>query len=335
MHTVQYWFGDVGLGDGGVRSVKILKKSGSEEYAERCRNMETDMADFVPLRVADAIAEDIGFKDEAEYFETLRLTTIAMAESKIKLYYTKGDIELVQMVRMLDEMDNVINRLIERATEWYIVQNPKFSRKYKSVSAKKMVDIIRREKNSLGRLGYEIERLSNERTRLMREVSDRADIIAPNCSALVGGLVAARLISRAGSLSRMAMMPASAVQVLGAESALFTHLRGNTPSPKHGIIFQHRRIHNAGIGVRGKVSRVLGGKLAIAARLDYYRGEIAPDFLEKAQERIDSVFASGEEGGKEEGKSGDKVNGKADVKVGGKDDGKKKNDKSDKRRSAE
>ena len=335
MHTVQYWFGDVGLGDGGVRSVKILKKNGSEEYAERCRNMETDMADFVPLRVADAIAEDIGFKDEAEYFETLRLTTIAMAESKIKLYYTKGDIELVQMVRMLDEMDNVINRLIERATEWYIVQNPKFSRKYKSVSAKKMVDIIRREKNSLGRLGYEIERLSNERTRLMREISDRADIIAPNCSALVGGLVAARLISRAGSLSRMAMMPASAVQVLGAESALFTHLRGNTPSPKHGIIFQHRRIHNAGIGVRGKVSRVLGGKLAIAARLDYYRGEIAPDFLEKAQERIDSVFASGEEGGKEEGKSGDKVNGKADVKVGGKDDGKKANDKSDKRRSAE
>ena len=335
MHTVQYWFGDVEIGDGGVRSVKILKKSGSEEYAERCRNMETDMADFVPLRVADAIAEDIGFKDEAEYFETLRLTTIAMAESKIKLYYTKGDIELVQMVRMLDEMDNVINRLIERATEWYIVQNPKFSRKYKSVSAKKMVDIIRREKNSLGRLGYEIERLSNERTRLMREISDRADIIAANCSALVGGLVAARLISRAGSLSRMAMMPASAVQVLGAESALFTHLRGNTPSPKHGIIFQHRRIHNAGIGVRGKVSRVLGGKLAIAARLDYYRGEIAPDFLEKAQERIDSVFASGEEGGKEEGKSGDKVNGKADVKVGGKDYGKKKNDKSDKRRSAE
>ena len=243
MQTVQYWFGDAEIDDGRVRSVKILKKSGSEEYAERCRNIESDMADFVPLRVADAIAGDngnngnngdsAGFKDEAEYFETLRLTTIALAESKIKLYYTKGDIELVQMVRVLDEMDNVINRLIERATEWYIVQNPKFSRKYKSVSAKKMVDIMRREKNSLGRLGYEIDRLSIERTRLMREISDRADIIAPNCSALVGGLVAARLISRAGSLSRMAMMPASAVQVLGAESALFTHLRGNTPSPKH------------------------------------------------------------------------------------------------------
>ncbi len=334
MQTVQYWFGDAEIDDGRVRSVKILKKSGSEEYAERCRNIESDMADFVPLRVADAIAGDngntSGFKDEAEYFETLRLTTIALAESKIKLYYTKGDIELVQMVRVLDEMDNVINRLIERATEWYIVQNPKFSRKYKSVSAKKMVDIMRREKNSLGRLGYEIDRLSIERTRLMREISDRAYIIAPNCSALVGGLVAARLISRAGSLSRMAMMPASAVQVLGAESALFTHLRGNTPSPKHGIIFQHRRIHNAGIGVRGKVSRVLGGKLAIAARLDYYRGEIAPEFIEKAQERIDYVFAAGDEGGKDNGN-----NCKADGKVDGKDDGKKKNDKSDKRRSAE
>ncbi len=360
---MQYWFGDVEIGDNGEgmpRRVKIQGKGGPEEYAERCRNIESDMADFVPLRVADAIAGDsgnngnnvnngnngdaAGFKDEAEYFETLRLTTIALAESKIKLYYTKGDIELVQMVRVLDEMDNVINRLIERATEWYIVQNPKFSRKYKSVSAKKMVDIMRREKNSLGRLGYEIDRLSIERTRLMREISDRADIIAPNCSALVGGLVAARLISRAGSLSRMAMMPASAVQVLGAESALFTHLRGNTPSPKHGIIFQHRRIHNAGTGVRGKVSRVLGGKLAIAARLDYYRGEIAPEFIEKAQERIDYVFASGDDGGKDEGKesgkAGGKVNdnadGKNDVKterkVNGKNDGKTKNDK---RRSAE
>lgn len=345
---MQYWFGDVEIGDNGEgmpRRVKIRGKGGPEEYAERCRNIESDMADFVPLRVADAIAGDsgnngnngyngdaAGFKDEAEYFETLRLTTIALAESKIKLYYTKGDIELVQMVRVLDEMDNVINRLIERATEWYIVQNPKFSRKYKSVSAKKMVDIMRREKNSLGRLGYEIDRLSIERTRLMREISDRADIIAPNCSALVGGLVAARLISRAGSLSRMAMMPASAVQVLGAESALFTHLRGNTPSPKHGIIFQHRRIHNAGTGVRGKVSRVLGGKLAIAARLDYYRGEIAPEFIEKAQERIDYVFAAGEDKASESAKATEKRDDekKNAVKGKGKDD--KRNDK---RRSAE
>lgn len=263
------------------------------DYAARLHDIDIDIDNFSLVFPEDAVKCGAA-KSREEYLEKLRMLCIYLAEEKIKSHYTKGDIELVQMVRMLDEMDNVINLLIERAAEWYLVQNPKFSRKYKSVSAKKMVVIIRREKNSLGRIGYEIDRLSSERTRLMKEISDRADIIAPNCSALIGGLVAARLISRAGSLLQLSRMPASAVQVLGAESALFTHLRGKTPPPKHGIIFQHRRIHNSKQKVRGKVSRVLGAKLAIAAKLDYFRGEPDSDFIENAQRRIDFVFALGE-----------------------------------------
>ena len=128
----------------------------------------------------------------------------------------------------------------------------------------------------------------------MKEISKRAEEGAPNCSGVVGGLVAARLISSAGGLRELAFLPASAIQVTGAESALFTHLKGGTPSPKHGIIFQHRRVHNADKAVRGKVARVVAGKLGIAARIDYFRGEADPVFLQKAQERIDSVFTGGE-----------------------------------------
>ncbi|MBN2734486.1 MAG: RNA-processing protein [Methanomicrobiaceae archaeon] len=286
---MQYWFGDINP-DGSCVPVKGEIK----EFAAHYRDTDFDMDNFVPLSPEDAV--NCGaVKDQDEYLEKLRLLCIALAEEKIRAHYTKGDIELVQMVRMLDEMDHVINLLIERATEWYLVLNPKFSRKYKSVSAKQMVAIIRREKTSLGRLGYEIDRMSSERTRLMKEISSRTDIIAPNCSALVGGLVAARLISKAGSLAQMSRMPASAIQVLGAESALFTHLKGNTPSPKHGIIFQHRRVHNSKAKVRGRVSRVLGGKLAIAAKLDYFRGELVPEFIDPAQKRIDYVFSLGEE----------------------------------------
>jgi nucleolar protein 56 len=90
-------------------------------------------------------------------------------------------------------------------------------------------------------------------------------------------------------------MPASAIQVLGARTALFAHLRTHSPSPKHGIIFQHRRVHNAPREVRGKVARALAGKLAIAARLDHFRGVPVPEFLEKAQARIDLLGGSGEE----------------------------------------
>jgi nucleolar protein 56 len=96
----------------------------------------------------------------------------------------------------------------------------------------------------------------------------------------------------AGGLAPLSRLPGSAIQVLGAKTALFSHLKNATPPPKHGIIFQHRRIHNAPAEVRGKVSRVLAAKLAIAARLDMYRGKAVPEFLEKAQARIDAAGES-------------------------------------------
>jgi nucleolar protein 56 len=247
------------------------------------------MESFVPLSWEDAVACGV-CADRQEYLDRLRALCTRQAEAQISAYYQQSDIELLQMVRMLDEMDTVINLLTERATEWYIVRNPGFSRKYRAIGAKKMLSIIKKERSSpLGRLAGEVERLSAERTGLMREVSIRADEVAPNCSALVGGLVAARLISRAGSLAQLARLPASTIQVLGAENALFTHLRSGTPSPKHGIIFQHRRVHNAPRSTRGRVARVLASKLGIAARIDYYRGELSPEFLDTAQRRIDEV----------------------------------------------
>jgi nucleolar protein 56 len=94
-------------------------------------------------------------------------------------------------------------------------------------------------------------------------------------------------MAQAGGLLPLSRLPASAIQVLGARTALFAHLKTHTPSPKHGIIFQHRRVHNAPRDTRGRVARVLAGKLAIAARLDYFRGIVVPEFLAQAQERID------------------------------------------------
>jgi nucleolar protein 56 len=278
-----YWFGDVD--ENGCRPAP----HGKQEMAGRIRSLQTDMDAFHPLSWEQA--KECGIAgDRAEYLQRLRNLCFMLAEEEIALHFQEGDQELLQMVRMLDEMDNCINLLSERATEWYQVKNPGFTRKYRAVTAKKMIAVMKRERgSSLGRLAGEIDRLSAARTTLMKEVSAGADLVAPNCSALVGGLVAARLIARAGGLEQLARLPASTIQVLGAENALFTHLRSGTPPPKHGIIFQHRRVHSAKSEVRGKVARVLAGKLGIAARLDYYRGEADADFLETAQKRIDAV----------------------------------------------
>jgi nucleolar protein 56 len=138
-----------------------------------------------------------------------------------------------------------------------------------------------------------ILRLREIRTGLAGEISERAAVILPNCAGLVGGLVAARIVTSAGGLSRLSRLPASSIQVLGARGALFSYLTRGNPPPKHGSIFQHQRVHNAPRDARGRVARVLAGRLAIAARIDHYRGVLDPGFIGEADGMIESVGGRG------------------------------------------
>jgi len=247
------------------------------------------MDEFTPPDWQQAVSS--GFcSDRADYLRRLQAVCIAAAERSVREHYSGKDAELLQMVRTLDEMDTVINLLSERAADWYMVRHPAFSRKYRRTPAHILIRTLReKSRGALGKVAGEIEQLADTRTALAKEVSARANEVMPNTSALIGGLVAARLMAHAGGLHPLSRLPASAIQVLGARTALFAHLKTHTPSPKHGIIFQHRRVHNAPRDIRGRVARVLAGKLAIAARLDYFRGVAAPAFLEQAQSRIDQA----------------------------------------------
>jgi nucleolar protein 56 len=278
-----YWFGDVESGcctpfTGDIQAI-----------ASRVRTIRTTMETFVPLTWEQTLPCGI-CTDRLDYLSKLREVCFFAAEREIREIYAGKDAELLQMVRMLDEIDNVINLLSERAAEWHQVRHPSFSRKYRKTPAHILVKTM--SEKSRGALGYvagQIENLSTTRTALAKEVSSRANQVMPNTSALIGGLVAARLLSTAGGLSQLSRLPGSAIQVLGARTALFAHLRTHSPSPKHGIIFQHRRVHNAPKPIRGKVARVLAGKLAIAVKIDYYRGVAAPEFINLAQETIDAA----------------------------------------------
>ncbi|MDO9549508.1 MAG: NOP5/NOP56 family protein [Methanoregula sp.] len=276
-----YWFGDVEDG-------RCTPSGGDvQANADRIRSIRTNMDSFIPLSW-DAAVTCGACCDRADYITKLREICFAAADRDIRQQYSGKDAELLQMVRTLDEMDTVINLLTERAVEWYQLRHPTFTRKYRKTPAHILVKNIReKSRGALSFVAGEIERLSATRTELAKAVSGRANDVMPNTSALIGGLVAARLMANAGGLEDLSRMPASAIQVLGARTALFAHLRTKSPSPKHGIIFQHRRVHNAPRDRRGKVARVLAGKLAIAARIDHYRGVADPVFLESAQARID------------------------------------------------
>ncbi|WP_342685846.1 RNA-processing protein, partial [Methanoculleus sp. UBA291] len=185
----RYWFGDVD--EEGCRAAGTDPAA----LAERAAALRTGMDSFIPIDWE--VARDCGVvRTREEYVALLRSVCTILAREKVSRSYQGRDVELLQMVRMLDELDNVVNLLQERAAEWYQVTNPSFSRKYRSLPAKKMLGIIRNgARGGLSDISGEIERLTAARGRLMREVSARADEVLPNTSALIGGLVAARLLS--------------------------------------------------------------------------------------------------------------------------------------------
>ena len=123
-----------------------------------------------------------------------------------------------------------------------------------------------------------------ERNALEDYINRAMEEVAPNLAKVLGPVLGARLIARAKSLEKLAKMPASSIQVMGAGEALFKHLKAGTPPPKHGLIYKHPLISGAPKKARGKISRMLAGKTAIAARVDYYSGETTDlgDLKEKA-----------------------------------------------------
>jgi nucleolar protein 56 len=93
----------------------------------------------------------------------------------------------------------------------------------------------------------------------------------------------------AGGLENLSRLPSSSIQILGAKEALFAHITRGTPPPKHGIIYQHMQVHNAPASARGKVARVLAGRLAIAARIDWYRGGVDEEFVRQAERMLEAA----------------------------------------------
>lgn len=117
-------------------------------------------------------------------------------------------------------------------------------------------------------LAEQVLSMTEYRIQLFDYLKNRMNAIAPNLTILVGELVGARLISHAGSLMNLAKQPASTVQILGAEKALFRALKTKHDTPKYGLIYHASLIGQAAPKNKGKISRVLAAKAALATRVD-------------------------------------------------------------------
>jgi len=258
-----------------------------------------------------------------------RNVSMELSKLRIKGATGKRDLIVSQGIQTLDSLDQTVNLFMGRLREWYGIYFPEMDRLVEKHETYARLIVKLGNRDSFTAENLEAENIPKERTEFLvkaAESSMGADVsdsdlaqvqqlakdvltfyelrksmeeyvertmeeMAPNVKAVAGALLGALMISLAGGLQNLAMRPASTIQVLGAEKALFRSLKTGARPPKHGLIFQHTLLHDAKRWQRGKIARVIAGKLAIAARADAY-GEghyIGDELKEDIAKRIEEI----------------------------------------------
>ncbi len=250
--------------------------------SERIREGVADAPREWPTRAVDA-----GFVPDREtYLAVLNRASRRAAAKGVEAHAEAEDRRLIHAVRAIDDLDRISNELAERVAEWARTTDLDSGARREDVIAMADEEPSTTTGEAVVGLAGLVADARAQREALVANVERGMHGLAPNLTALAGPLLGARLIALAGGLEELAKMPSSTVQVLGAEEALFAHLRGEGPSPKHGIIYTHPDVRGTDQAQRGSAARAVAGKLTIAARIDHYAGDRRPDLERELAERI-------------------------------------------------
>lgn len=298
----------------------LKKKSINAQMME-----EKDSADIQSTK--PDILVSAGFaRDQSDAMSKLRDFAIKLSSSKVTEVSQSPDLHIIQAINTLDDMDRIINAISSRLREWYGLHFPELDNIIDSINGYSQI-VLAGKRDKLSKKTFEdagfpeskVEMLTlvTEKSRggditdanlaivqtLAKQILELFDLrksledhvetemrkIAPNLSAVLGTSVGARILARAGSIKNLAIMPASTIQVLGAEKALFRSLKTGSQPPKHGLLFQHTLVHAAPRWQRGKIARAIAGKAAIASRVDYHGGGLNQVLLDKLNIRVDEI----------------------------------------------
>jgi nucleolar protein 56 len=239
-----------------------------------------------------------------KYLPKFRVLNLALTKEKIKASVNDDNL-ICQATSSIDEADKVINILSKRLREWYSLYNPEFTasisnnEKFAELIIKKSKKELLKEAGAKDSMGAE---LSEQDLASMMALADQLKSLfsykeqtkkyleklmqkhCPNLRELAGVSIGAKLLEHTGSLKRLALLPASTIQILGAEKALFRHIKTGARPPKYGLIFAHEFIQQAKKKDQGKRARALADKLSMAIRVDYFKGKPIAAKLKKELE---------------------------------------------------
>ncbi|MDH5483258.1 MAG: C/D box methylation guide ribonucleoprotein complex aNOP56 subunit [Candidatus Bathyarchaeota archaeon] len=277
----------------------------------------------------EQFAVETGFVKNADEFD-LWMHNVSMEITKLRVKGAVGkrDLIIAQAIQTLDDLDKTVNLFMGRIREWYGIHFPELDRLLEkhetyarlvaklgsrdNLTAEELVktdvpkakaeviaktalksmgaDLAETDMKQIQALCEDVLSLYQLRQSLESYLDTTMEEVAPNVKTMVSSLLGARLIAIAGGLTNLAKRPASTIQVLGAEKALFRSLKTGARPPKHGIIFQHPVLHEAKRWQRGKIARALAGKLAIAARSDAFGTRyIAEGLKADLEKRIEEI----------------------------------------------
>jgi len=229
----------------------------------------------------------------------------SLSRFKLKFSPDKVDTMIVQAIALLDDLDKEINIYAMRVKEWYGWHFPEMSKiisdnlayakvvkemgfrtnaaatDFSAILPEDLEEVLKAaavismgteisatDLQHIHLLADQVISITNYRTELYEYLTNRMNAIAPNLTALVGELVGARLIAHAGSLMTLAKHPASTIQILGAEKALFRALKTKHDTPKYGLIFHASLVGQAPQKLKGKMARMVATKTALSVRID-------------------------------------------------------------------
>ncbi|NIO22201.1 MAG: hypothetical protein GTN76_16110 [Candidatus Aenigmarchaeota archaeon] len=205
---------------------------------------------------------------QAELNEILTKVNVMLTKKEVKK--VKSDRVIMHVIGIIDDLDSSLNSLSERLREWYGMYSPETVRDVKS--HEKFIEMLSKSKEdeNLRKFSKNLQELYRTRDSLSKYLENACKQTIPNLSEVAGPLLASRLLSLAGGLEKIAKLPSSTIQLLGAEKALFRHLKGKGKPPKYGILFGHTLIQNAPKPMKGKVARLIAAKISLAAKIDRF-----------------------------------------------------------------
>ena len=286
---------------------KKLGKTIQEKLGITCKYGEkaAEVMRCIRFQMQSLIA---GLEDTAQYKQMQLGLAHSVSRYKLSFTTDKVDTMIIQAVSLLEDLDKELNNYAMRLKEWYSWHFPELAKivtdnctyaqavmligmrtNVKGLKDEQLLDIVpediatevreaaeismgteilKEDEGHLKTLANQVVQISNYRQNLAEYLKNRMAAVAPNLTQLVGELVGAKLISHSGSLMNLAKQPASTIQILGAEKALFRALKTKKNTPKYGLIYNASIVGQAKNNLKGKISRTLANKCALCCRYD-------------------------------------------------------------------